>query len=292
MFRFESKKLTTKTLLGKGYTSTVHPYQDTPKDTEWAVKVIKADSFPKLLSIYQNIASVINIDHENILPIKGIHAEEQKHKGYTVYIKLPRMQSDLASTMEDHIKTKTPLSELSVLNHLRDTLDALEYLHSLDKVHGNIRPSNMLLDDKNKIMLTDADVTSVASNHAETGYSEDRDFYLSPEQLDDTAMEDADGQKSQSDDLWSLGVVILELCLLKPKLISPLLEADKREETIQDYLEKVKAKYEIGLVRVLTRLLTSDQSQRGSAAELLQIVDQLLEVSSQLDRIDLINIGA
>ena len=98
-----------------------------------------------------------------------------------------------------------------------------------------------------------------------------------------TEKDDAGGQKTQNDDLWSVGVVILELCLLKSKLINPLLNAEERKEMVENCLEEVKAKYEVGLVRVLTRLLASDPSQRGSAAEHLKIINQLIAVNNRKD---------
>ena len=181
MFHFKQDKLQANTLLGKGYTSTVHPYQTTPQDTRWAVKILQADSFPKLLSIYQNIASIININHPNILPVHGLHAEEQKHNGYMVYVKLPRMQSDITSIMEDHIQRKTSFNEESLVSYLHDILNGLSWLYSRKKIHGNIKPSNILLDGQKKIILADVDVTSFGSSHTVAGYCEDRDFYLSSE---------------------------------------------------------------------------------------------------------------
>ena len=275
MFSFKSNKLPLNTLLGKGSNSTVYPYQRTPQDARWAVKIIHADTFEKLLSVQQNIAVVFSMDHPRILPIIGFHAEKQRYDGYNICIKLPRMQSDLAHATEDHIRQRTRFREESLLLYLRDILSGLSMLNSRNRAHGNIKPSNLLLDEQGRVQLADMDVTSYKPNFQQTGYIEDRDFYLSSEQLQITH-DDRKKYKGLNDDLWSLGVVFLELCLLEPKLISPVLNYEERRSLVERCLFRAKAKYSSELTQILSSLLVFDPARRGSASECLQKVTQIL----------------
>ena len=258
MFNFKPKKLQSDILLGRSLTSTLHPYQKTPQDDFWAVKIIRADTFPGLITILQNIASNTNLDQLKILPIHGFHVEELEHSGYKVYAKLPRMQTNLGDLMQDHIQKKTRIREEALVEWLHSVIDGLKKIHSKGKVHGNIKPSNILLDTQGKAWLADAKFTPYKPNYHNTNYFEDRDYYTSSEQLGVDTLKAQEIENAQNDDLWSVGVVFLELCLQRSKLFSPLLNADEKRTQAKDNLIEAKAKYSSDLIDILSLLLTSN----------------------------------
>ena len=261
MFNFKPNKLQSGILLGRGLTSTIHPYQSTPQDDFWAVKIIHADTFPRLITILQNIASNTNLDHLKILPFHGFHVEELQHSGYKVYAKLPRMQSNLDDLMKDHIQKRTRIREETLLQYLETIINSLQKVHSKGKAHGNIKPSNILLDTQGKAWLADAISTPYKPNYHDTNYFEDRDYYTSSEQLGVDISKTQEIENAQNDDLWSVGVVFLELCLQRSKLFSPLLNADEKRTQAKHYLIEAKAKYSSDLTEILSILLTSERVQ-------------------------------
>ena len=82
--------------------------------------------------------------------------------------------------------------------------DALEQAHAIGLLHHDIKPENLLFDDKGNIKLTDF---GIARYMEKTGHQMSAVIgtvgYMSPEQLD--------GKENRQSDIWSLGAVFYEM---------------------------------------------------------------------------------
>ncbi|KAM5328790.1 serine/threonine kinase-like domain-containing protein STKLD1 isoform 2-T2 [Glossophaga mutica] len=92
-------------------------------------------------------------------------------------------------------------------NVLGQVLDALEFLHRLDIVHRNLKPSNVALVSRNHCKLQDLSAAALMTHKAKWTIRAEEDPFLkswmAPEALEFTF--------TQKADVWSLGCIILDM---------------------------------------------------------------------------------
>ncbi len=95
------------------------------------------------------------------------------------------------------------LSPTNVLSYLRQITGALQYAHDQRLVHRDVKPENMLIGERDEILLSDFGIAVVAS--ATTRDVVGTPAYMAPEQIE--------GKPSPASDQYALGIVVYEwLC--------------------------------------------------------------------------------
>ena len=130
-------------------------------------------------------------EHENVL---RIHTVDQG-RGWIV---MELMKVSLASQIAN-----SPMDPDTVRSVVRQILKALEFLHSKDKVHGSVRPSNILINDQGTAKLSDFEASS---RDGELRVPVGSKKYLAPELIRSEF-----GEFGETVDLYCLGFTALEL---------------------------------------------------------------------------------
>ncbi|KAG7820234.1 hypothetical protein KL928_001671 [Ogataea angusta] len=111
-----------------------------------------------------------------------------------------------AGSCADFLKCFKKLDERVVAYILRDTVRGLEYLHSMNKVHRDVKAANILVTDHGQIKLADFGVSGQLTetmNKKETFVG--TPFWMAPEII---LRRDGYNEKV---DIWSLGITAIEL---------------------------------------------------------------------------------
>nr|XP_028690473.1 serine/threonine kinase-like domain-containing protein STKLD1 isoform X8 [Macaca mulatta] len=109
--------------------------------------------------------------------------------------------------IEDKRKAKEIIDSKWMQNVLGQVLDALEYLHHLDIIHRNLKPSNIILVSSDHCKLQDLSSNVLMTNKAKWNIRAEEDpfhkSWMAPEALNFSF--------SQKSDIWSLGCIILDM---------------------------------------------------------------------------------
>lgn len=251
--------------IASGSFATVYRAHDQELGREVAVKQIHEQflSDPRQLDRYWGEAQLLaSLQHPNIVTIYDIVRE----KGWLI---MELMQGNLADRMQGRAMDLVALR--TVLAHC---LRALKFLHEHGIVHGDIKPSNMLVDRRKRLKLGDFGLARRVSDE-EGSLIKGTTKYMAPEVVSDEF-----GDVGPASDLYSLGFAAYELmCGNNFDSLFPGLNAhgrdkqlawimwhaaaDRRLPPIARVLEGVPE----DLAKVIQKLATKNPAQRYKTAD-------------------------
>jgi tRNA A-37 threonylcarbamoyl transferase component Bud32 len=192
-------------LLGRGGMATVYKAQDTRLDRQVAIKIIRRDAFAveqteMLLKRFEREAkSLARLSHPNIM--KVLDFGEHDGSPYLVMEYLP------GGTLKEKMGRQVPWQEAAQL--LLPIAEALDYAHSQNMIHRDVKPANVLLTQRGQPLLTDfgiAKILNIEETLELTGTSAaiGTPEYMAPEQASAKSVD-------HRADIYSLGIVLYEM---------------------------------------------------------------------------------
>lgn len=217
-------------LLGKGAMGAVFiGYQSTLK-RQVAVKIL-----PKVLAgssraqkMFRDEAETVGIlNHPNIVPVYEMGETDDFFFQVMQLVVGQDLRSIIVKTRKHPVPTKRILPFSETIRYIGQILDALGYAHEEGVFHQDIKPANILVDDRYKRPVV-ADFGIARTVWAEYGAETllfGTPLYISPEQA---ALAVTDGRT----DIYSVGVILMEMMLggLPIRVESPT-EMVKRKRT-------------------------------------------------------------
>ncbi len=149
--------------------------------------------------------TIANLKHHYIIRVLDYGIPENTNTPFLVMDYAPR------GTLRQRYTAGTILSPLHILPYVKQVASALQYAHLRKVIHRDVKPENMLLDENDKIRLSDFGIavvyeTSRASNTLDKFGTPP---YMAPEQFQ--------GKPLPASDQYALGIVIYEwLCGTRP----------------------------------------------------------------------------
>ena len=116
------------------------------------------------------------------------------------------MEHFSGGTVADRLRSGRDVPRALALRWLREAADALDCAHGHDVVHRDVKPANLLLDERGRLAVGDFGIATVAAEASltQTGQVLGTAAYISPEQARGQAATDAS-------DRYALAVVAFEL---------------------------------------------------------------------------------
>jgi serine/threonine protein kinase len=167
-----------KQLLGKGGMAVVYLAREVHLARNVAIKVLPPElTFGHGVERFKREAkTAAALDHPNIIPIYRVSAG-----GTLFWYAMKFLEGEsLEQMLKDRGKIPLDLS----LKILEQVADALDYAHDHQVVHRDMKPANVMLDSRNRVIVTDFGIAKALSEGTLTasGSVIGTPYFMSPEQ--------------------------------------------------------------------------------------------------------------
>jgi len=172
-----------------------------------AIKVIKLEPGDDFSIIQQEILMMKDCRHPNIVAYFGSYLRRDK-----LWI---CMEYCGGGSLQDIYHISGPLSEKQIAFMSRETLQGLAYLHSMQKMHRDIKGANILLTETADVKLADFGVSAqITQTLGKRKSFIGTPYWMAPE----VAAVERKGGYNHLCDIWAVGITAIELAELQPPM--------------------------------------------------------------------------
>jgi serine/threonine-protein kinase len=189
-------------VLGRGGMGVVYRAYQPALDRHVALKILPdalASDEMFVRRFQSEVRVAARLEHPNIVPIYEV--------GETNGVPFIAMRLIAGSTLADYAEVRGPLDLATATHLLAQVADALDFAHEHDVVHRDVKPQNILVDDRSRVYLTDFGIAHVLGNFTrltQTGSTVGTPAYMSPEQAQSKPV-------GPATDRYALGVIAYQL---------------------------------------------------------------------------------
>lgn len=257
--------------IGKGAFGVVFRCSDPDLDRVVAVKVLLAAELaePELIERFSREArAAAKLSHPNIVSVFDAGVEAGKPFLVMEYV---------AGRSLDAMQDANQWDTMSVLQLVYYLADALCYSHNMGVLHRDVKPANVLIDDRGRPKLADFGLARLADDArwlSATGDLLGTPRYMSPEQAL-LPSEEVDARA----DIYSLGAVFYELLAGRPIVDGPTALATLKDLTdgTPVPLSKLRPDLPNEVIGVCERMISKERENRfASAQEVMDGIAQIL----------------
>ncbi len=165
-------------MLGRGGMAVVYLADETRLGRKVALKVLPPElTFGHGVDRFLREAkTAATLDHPHIIPIYRIASGGKLFWYAMKYLE--------GKSLEDVLREQGTYSLAETIELLEQVADALDYAHEHQVIHRDIKPANVMLDSRNRVIITDFGIAKALSEGALTasGSVIGTPYFMSPEQ--------------------------------------------------------------------------------------------------------------
>uniref|UniRef100_A0A7S0M8Q2 Non-specific serine/threonine protein kinase n=1 Tax=Cryptomonas curvata TaxID=233186 RepID=A0A7S0M8Q2_9CRYP len=247
--------------IGQGGMGTIYLGQDRRTDRRVAVKKLSLAKNTDMKALHNEIAMMQTCKHVTVVEYVETFMFDN-----SLFVIMELMDGgSLTNLIQVYQRNKATMREDEVAALMKGSMRAVAHLHSLGRIHRDIKSDNILVNTAGEVKLADFGfcvqlTLETQMRHSMVGTP----YWMAPELVR--------GQEyDQKVDVWSLGIMMIEILEWEPPFLreQPLralyLIATKGVPKLKE-----EAKYSPALLSFYSSCLTTDPKRRSSAAELLE----------------------
>ncbi|XP_053213149.1 mitogen-activated protein kinase kinase kinase kinase 5-like isoform X6 [Panonychus citri] len=193
--------------VGSGTYGDVYKAKRISKNELAAIKIIKLDPLEDFRVIQQEIVMMKDCRHPNIVAFYGSYLSRDR-----LWI---CMEYCGGGSLQDIYLVTGSLPEPHIAFVCRETLNGLFYLHSMGRMHRDIKGPNILLTNEGDVKLADFGVSAQITATINKRQSLiGTPYWMAPE----VAAVEKKGGYDQQCDIWALGITAIELAERQPPM--------------------------------------------------------------------------
>lgn len=184
---------------------------------------------------------------------------------FSLFINLFKIEGgDLSKKIQEMKNMNSRFSENQILDWFTQICLALKHVHDRKILHRDLKSQNIFLTRDNTIKLGDFGIARILSSTYEKAKTMvGTPYYLSPEIIENMPY-------SFKSDIWSLGVILYEMCSLEPPFNAESLSC-LALRICRGVYSPISSYYSKDLRNLVTILLQSDSNKRPSVHQILSI---------------------
>lgn len=271
----ELKKLS---VLGRGSGGTVYKVSHKKNGAIYALKVVRCDDddpeagvreaeILRRVDSSEYVVRCVGVFNGGFTEIEG--GRGRGGSGGELCLVMEYMD---AGSLHDTLRKKKRLPEQIISGVVTRVLKGLQYLHGLGIVHGDVKPSNLLVNTRGQVKLVDFGASRTVAEATDQIHCGGTFPYMSPERMDPERW-DSDRCGGYAGDVWSLGVVAMECYVGHFPLVGPGQKLDwvtlMCAICFGDHMESMFKMGSPEFESFCRRCLERDWRRRGTVEELL-----------------------
>ncbi|MEI2281233.1 serine/threonine-protein kinase [Paenibacillus polysaccharolyticus] len=144
-----------KEIGGEGANSKTHLAHDPQLDAQIVVKAIDKFSFNSHTEYFDESKMLYSSKHPNIMVINYACQDDDN-----VYLSMPFCQNGSLNSLINN----RYLSVREIIKYSLDFLSGLHYIHTKSLIHFDVKPTNIIIDNSNRAVLTDFGLSKYADH--------------------------------------------------------------------------------------------------------------------------------
>lgn len=200
--------------IGTGGMARVYLATDTNLERPVAIKILHdhlADDDIFRQRFEREAKFLASFNHPNVIQIYD-YAARPGPDGYLCYMVMTYLPGPtLKDIIDQNTEKDTLMSQERVQSIIENIAAALDYAHAQSMIHRDVKPANILFDERDRAVLTDFGIARLAqsSRLTQENMAVGTPAYMAPEQA---GGEDVDARV----DIYALGVILYELLAGRP----------------------------------------------------------------------------
>lgn len=253
--------------IGEGYSSIIYKAENILLNRVVALKVLKKMDQSSIARFKREAKILAKLNHPNIVAIYSISLE-----GTYKFIEMEYVSGKtLKNIIEDD---DVRLGDL--LGIFQEALEAIKYIHSLGVVHRDIKPDNILINTKDRLIkIVDLGLSHEGKYHdlTQSNHMLGTPFYLPPESFNGV------NAVTDKSDVYSLGLTFFTLLANKGRPFDRVENIGQLYYNVMHIKNQVRRelsyKYPNEIIDLIERMVEADPLKRYNATDASLRVTQI-----------------
>ncbi|KRF01668.1 hypothetical protein ASG89_25220 [Paenibacillus sp. Soil766] len=257
-----------KNIGAEGLNSSTFIAQDLQLDAALVIKQVEKAKIPTDTTYFNEARLLYLSKHPNVMEIH-YGSQDDKH----IYLAMPYYKNGSLNALID----RKFLTVREIVQYGLDFLSALHYIHTKRLIHFDVKPSNIIINDAGKAVLTDFGLAKLTD---ELGFAKTKYVYpthLTPELY-------LAGSFTSQYDIFQAGLTLYRMCNGNKEFSEKLKSGLTREEVLSGTFpdrRKFLPHIPNSLRKIIKNALKVDPNDRYRA--ILHMMNDLSDISENLD---------